>query len=141
MGVQGGFGVVVKIAVSSVLTAIVHVLDAEYSELEKVLAEMTGHDAEDGYEEYVATGKRKQSSFPLELGWDRDETTHQTVQAAFDSLEPVDMSIEDPLGIEVITFKAHIFKMQRVTKQDDGFRCKVEVQPTGAPTITYNESA
>lgn len=136
MATQGGFGVDVKITVNSVLTSIAHVVEMEYPELEKVLAEVTGHGAAGGYEEWIATGKRRQSSFAMTLSWDIDDTSHEAIVDAFDSNEAVQMSIEDPQGFETISFSAHVFKMKRVGDQEDGFKCEVEVQPTGQPTIS-----
>lgn len=132
---QGGFGAVIKIAVSSVLTAIVHVEDFEFPEFEKVVAEITGHDSPGGYAEYIASGKRKINSFSCTLVWDISETTHAAVLAAFDSDDSVNMSVEDPDSDEVIAFAAIVSKVGRVTEQEEGYKCKVEIQPTGVPTI------
>lgn len=138
---QGAFGVAIKIAVSTVLTAVVHVLDVDPIEFEKFIAEVTCHDSTDGYAEHIATGKRSFNEFALTVLWDRDEQTHQAVLAAFDSDEAVQMSIEDPEGIETITFNAIVTKMGRIFSQDDAYKCAVTIQPTGKPTITYDESA
>lgn len=136
MGTQGGFGLKVKITVSTVLTAIAHITDAEFPEFEKILKEVTGHDATGGYAEFIATGKRKVNSFPVTLAWDSSASTHAAILAAFDSNDAVAMSIEDPAGDEVISFNAHIQKVGRISDQEDGYKCKVTIQPTGQPTIT-----
>ena len=133
---QGGMGVPLKIDVTAVLTAIVNLLDIDNLEFEKILAEMTGHDAAGGYDVQVDTGKRRTSPLVATIGWDDSEATHTAVIAAFNSTSPVDMSIEDPGGTEVIAFSAHIQKMGRVYKQEDGYKAKVTIKPTGAPTIT-----
>lgn len=67
--------------------------------------------------------------------WDIAEVTHAAVQAAFSSDLPVDMSVQDPDGDEVISFSAHVQKLGRVTKQEEGYTCAVTIQPTGQPTI------
>ena len=135
MAMQGGMGVDLKIDVSSVLTVIAHLLDVDDLEFEKFLAEMTGHDATSGYAEYVDTGKKKVNPLVATIGWDDTEATHQEIITIFDGTAAVDMSIEDPGGTEVITFSAHIQKMGRVYKQEDGYKCKVTIQPTAAPSI------
>lgn len=138
MTVQGGFGLKVKIMVSTTLTAIADLLDADFPTMEKVLAEMTAHPTSGatGWDVAVDTGKRKSSEFMMELGWDDTVATHAAIQTAFDATTAVSMSIEDPEGSEVIAFSAHIRSIQRIGKQEDGYKARVMVKPTGAPTIT-----
>lgn len=140
IGEQGGFGVQLKIKVNSVLTALVHLEEVDWPELEKTLAELKCHDDAGGYPTQLDTGRRKVNSFKATLVWDRTEPTHDAIQAAFDSTVPVDMSIQDPMGVETIEFEAHIAKMGRTSDQEDAFKCEVEIQPTGAPVITVDES-
>lgn len=132
---QGGFGTVVKITVTSTLTAVAHAQDIEFPEFEKILADITGHDAPGGYEEIIATGKRKMNAFKLKLTWDVAEVTHAAMVAAFNSDDVVGMSVEDPDGAEVIAFDAHIAKLGRIAEQEEGYVCEVEVKPTGIPVI------
>lgn len=141
MAIQGGFGSSLKITVSSVLTAVAGVKEFSFPEFEKVLADVTAHDSPGGYAEHISTGKRKLNSFTATLVWDRDETTHAAIVAAFDSDSPVACSVEDPDGVEVIGFDAHISKLGRMIEQEDALTCEVEIQPTGQPTYTYDESA
>ena len=134
--VEGGFGLTVKIKISTVMTAIAEVIDGEIPEFEKFIAEMTPHSATGGYATYVATGKRKLNEFKLTLGWDSDDSTHAAILAAFDSNATVDMAIISPDGTdEVIAFAAHVTKIGRITAQEDGYKCDVTVQPSGAPTM------
>jgi predicted secreted protein len=132
---QGGFGTVVKITVTSSLVAVTHAQDIEFPEFEKILADITGHDAPGGYEEIIATGKRKMNAFKLKLTWDTAEATHAAMVAAFNSDETVAMSVEDPDGDEVIAFDAHVAKLGRVAEQEEGYVCEVEIKPTGIPVI------
>ncbi len=132
---QGGFGTTIKITVTSTLTAVTHAQDIEFPEFEKVLADITGHDAPGGYEEIIATGKRKMNAFKVKLTWDVAEATHAAMVAAFNSDNTVAMSVEDPDGAEVITFDAHIAKLGRVAEQEEGYVCEVEIKPTGIPVI------
>lgn len=136
MGTQGGTGIIAKIAVSSTLTAIAKLKDIDYPEFEKVLAESTTHDSPGGWDEYTATGKRKLSSLTAKLIWDKSQATHAAILAAFDATDPVNMSIQDPNGTEVIAFAAHIQKIKRMATKDDLYTCDVTIQPTGRPTIT-----
>ncbi len=134
---QGGFGLTAKIDVSATLTAIVDILEgSELPKFKKFLADMTPHNATQGYTVRVATGKRSLESFKLVIGWDADEATHAAVQAAFDSNAPVNMSVSSPGDDEVIAFAAHIEEISRGAPQEDGYTAEVTVTPTGAPTIT-----
>lgn len=134
---QGGFGAVLKITVSAVLTAITHVEEFEFPELEKILAEITAHDSPGGWAEHIPSGKRVANAFTCTLTWDRSQATHAAVVAAFDSDDAVGMSTEDPDGLETIAFQAHIAKMGRITDQEGSYQCEVEIQPTGIVSITY----
>jgi predicted secreted protein len=135
MTIQGGYGAILKIAVSNTLTAMTHVMEFEFPEFEKILAEVTAHDSAGGYAEFIATGKRKMNEFACTLLWDAQASTHAAVLAAFDSDLPVDMSVEDADNVEVIQFQAHISKMGRIAEQEEGYKCEVSIQPTGEPTF------
>jgi len=136
MTTQGGFGLTVKILISAQQTAIADLLDGEIPEFEKFLAEMTPHNATGGYAVHVATGKRKMNEFKITLGWDSDDATHAAILAAFDSNSATTMQVLSPGADETIQFGAHIFKVGRISPQEDGYKCDVAIQPTGAPTIT-----
>lgn len=136
MGVQGGYGAVLKIDVSASLTAVAHVMDYEFPEFEKILADVTAHDSPGGYAEYIATGKRKMNAFTVKLLWDRAASSHNAMQAAFDSDNAVSCSVQDPDGIEIITFECHVSKIGRVAEQEEGYVAEVEIQPTGIPDIS-----
>ncbi len=131
---QGGYGAVLKINVSG-LVVVTHVMDHEFPEFEKILAEITAHDSPGGYAEFISTGKRKMNAFTCKLVWDIGETSHAALVAAFDSDDAVGMSVEDPNGYEVIAFDAQISKLGRIAEQEEGYACDVEIQPTGIPTI------
>lgn len=135
---EGGFGLQIKIEVTAVLTAIVNVLEgSELPKFKKFIAEATPHSATGGYAVRVATGKRSLESFKMVLGWDKDEATHAAVSTAFDSDDPVNMSVTSPDGTdEVIAFSAHIEEIARLTGQEDAYTAEVMITPTGAPTIT-----
>lgn len=136
MGTQGGFGLECKITVGTVLTSIAHILDAEFPKFNKFLEDFTGHDSTDGWAEFIDSGKRAMEAFKMTLGWDSADATHAAIVTAFDGTTTVNMSIEDPAGVEVIAFAAHIKSLGRVAKQEEGYKCEVEVQPSGKPTIT-----
>jgi hypothetical protein len=133
---QGGYGLIVKISITAVLTAIAELLDGEIPEFEKYIAEMTSHSATGGYAVFVATGKRKMNEFKITLGWDSDDVTHAAILSAFDSNASVNMSVTSVGTDEVIAFAAHVTKVGRISPQEDGYKCDVTIQPTGAPTIT-----
>lgn len=136
MGETGGFGLKTYIEITGTMTVIVHLQDdSELPEFEKVLKEVTGHDAAGGYAEFIATGKFKANAFKTKMLWDASETTHAAVQAAFESTSPVSMKIENPDGSETISGEAFISKMSRESKQEDAYICTVEIQPTGEWTV------
>lgn len=135
MAKQGGFGAKLKISVSSVLTVIVNVEEVDFPEFENELDDVTSHASAGGWMEYIATGARKAGKITATITWDDVNTTHAAILTAFNSLAPVNMSIEDPGATEVITFSAFITKMARESKIKGAYRCKVEIQPTGAITI------
>ena len=135
MSEQGGMGAVLEIMVSASLTAVTHVEDFEFPEFEKVLAEVTAHDSPGGYAEWIASGKRKLNEFKCTLVWDASEATHAAMQAAFDSDDPVSMSVSDPDGVEHIHFEAHISKLGRQADQEEAVKCEVAIQPTGQPSF------
>lgn len=138
---QGGFGAVLKIADNSgTLIAVTKVIDFEFPEFEKILADVTSHDSPSGYAEHIATGKRMLNEFTVTLLWDRDQDTHHKMVAAFDSDLPVNMSTEDPDGVEVIAFSAHVRTISRIAEQEEGYRAEVGIQPTGIPSITYTSA-
>jgi predicted secreted protein len=136
MATQGGFGLKIKITVASTLTAIAKITEGEIPEFERMVAEVTAHDSPNGWAEFISTGKRKMNEFKFTLLWDSTLSTHAAITAAFDSEAAVNMSVEDPDGVEVIAFAAFITKMGRISEQEEGYTCEVAVQPTGQPTIT-----
>lgn len=135
MAGQGGFGVILKIDVSTTLTAVTHVLEVEFPKFKKFLFESTAHDSPGGYAEWQATGKRAVEAFTCKLLWDKTDTTHAAMVTAFDSDAAVTCSVADPDGNETISFEAIVEELGRVAEQEDGYTCEVKIQPTGQPTI------
>lgn len=138
MAEQGGFGVVLKIMISTTLTAVTNLLDVDFPGQEKELADMTAHpsSAATGYRTWVDSGVRSLTEFTAVLGWDDLEATHAAVLTAFDATTALSMSMEDPGGQEIIAFSGFIRAVGREAKIGAGYKCNVAIQPTGAPTIT-----
>jgi predicted secreted protein len=136
MSTQGGFGLTLKIYITSALVAVTKVSTADFPTFRKFIAESTGHDSAGGWYQAVATGKRRLEPFSAELNWDTAEATHAAMMTAFNSDAAVAMSIEDPAGDEVIAFSAHVEAITRVSQQEDRYYATVEFHPSGAPTIT-----
>ena len=136
MALQGGFGAVLKVMISTTLTVVTNLKEVEFPVFEKILAEATGHDATGGWTTYVDTGKRKLNSFKVKLGWDKSATTHAAMLTAFTATTALSMSVQDPAATEIIAFSGFIQKVGRVAEQEEEYVCNVEIQPTGAPTIT-----
>lgn len=138
MATQGSFGVVLKIMVSTTLTAVAHLLDIAFPEQVKELADVTEHpsSAVTGYRTFIDSGIRDLAEFEATLLWDDADSTHAAIVAAFDATAAVSMSIEDPNGSEVIAFSGHIRSIGRLAAMADGYKARVRIKPTGAPTIT-----
>ena len=136
MTAQGSFGVDLKITVSTTLTAIVGVTDVTFPEQVAEVADVTPHDATSGYRVKIKTGVKELTPFTATLNWDIDETTHTTTLTAFGSDASVNMTIEDPAGDEVIAFAGLVTRIGRVSPLSGGYSARVEITPTGAPTIT-----
>jgi predicted secreted protein len=136
MTTQGGYGLVIKIEITATLTAIAHVLESDMPEFEKIIADVTAHDSPSGWAQSIATGKRQMNEFTMTLLWDADAATHAAIVAAFNSDVTVNMSVQDPDGIEVIAFAAHVVKIGRMAEQEEGYQAEITIQPTGVPTIT-----
>lgn len=138
MAEQGGFGVVFKVMISTTLTAVVNLLDIDFPEQTKEVADMTAHPsaAATGYRSYIDSGVRELTEFTAVLGWDDLEATHAAILTAFDATTALSMSIEDAAGQEVIAFSGFVRTVGRISKIGDGYKANVVVRPTGAPTIT-----
>ena len=136
MAKHPGFGVQVKINVSSTLTAIAQVKKFKYPDFEKKVVDVTTHDSTGGWAEWLASGKFEMSDAQLTLEWDKTLSTHAAIVTAFSSLAPVDMTFQDKDGTEIVAISAIITKMGRTSEQDGALECDVTIKPTGQPTIT-----
>ena len=136
MTAQGSFGVDLKITVSTTLTAIVGVTDVTFPEQVAEVADVTPHDAASGYRVKIKTGVRELTPMTATVNWDVDETTHSTILTAFASDDSVNMSVADPDEDETIAFAGLITRVGRVTPLSGGYSARVEITPTGAPSIS-----
>src|SRR5512139_765487 len=138
MAEQGGFGVKLKITVSTTLTAVANLLEVNFPEQRKEMADMTAHPTSGatGYRTKIDSGVRELTPFTCVLGWDDTATTHAAMVTAFDATAGVNMSIEDPAGSEIIAFSGTISMIGRMAAIGDGYKATVEITPLGAPTIT-----
>jgi len=138
MTAQGGYGVKLKITISSVLTAIVGIQDPTFPNFKKFLGDATSHPTSGatGWVERVDSGLREGEPFECTLLWDSTDSTHAAVVAAFTATDPVEMSIEDPAGNETITFDAFIESIGRMTNTQGEYSARVRISPTGELVIT-----
>jgi hypothetical protein len=136
MADQGGFGAKLKITITATLTLVVGLRDVKFPEQIKELAEATSHDSTGGYRRFIDTGLRELGEFSATLRWDKLLPTHAAVLTAFNGTAAVNMSIEDPLGQEIIAFAAFVSKIARMSPMDDVYEAEVEFRPSGPPTIT-----
>lgn len=135
-GTQGGFGVSLKIMISTTLTAITKIVAVTFPNQKKEVADVTAHDSPSGYREFVDTGLRELTEFTATILWDDVAVTHAAVLTAFAATTAVSMSIQDPDGNEIIAFSAFITQVGRISEMTDGYKAQVTIRPTGAPTIT-----
>lgn len=133
---SGSFGVDLKIMISTTLTAITKLLDVEFPEQVAEVADNTPHDAASGYRTRIKTGVFSLEPFSATLEWDSDETTHAAVLTAFAATTAVTMAIASPGDDETIQFSGHVTRVGRITPLSGVYTAKVEITPTGAPTIT-----
>lgn len=135
---QGAFGVSLKMQTGTATnqTAIADILEAEFPEQERFLADVTSHDSASGYAEYISTGLRALNAFTVTLLWDVDETTHAAIMTAFAAETATNFTIQDPDGDEIIAFAGFVQKVGRIVVMKDGYKAQITIQPTGAPTIT-----
>lgn len=135
--VQGSFGIDLKITVSTTLTAIASMTDVAFPEQVAETADVTPHDAADGYRVKIMTGVKELTPFSCTVNWDSDDTTHAAMLTALGSNASVNMSIADPSGSdETIAFAALITRIGRIAPLSGGYQARVEITPTGKPTIT-----
>jgi hypothetical protein len=136
MAEQGGFGAKLKITITAALTLIVNMKEVKFPEQIKELADATSHDSTGGYRRFIDTGLRELSEFTATLRWDKLHATHAAILTTFNGTAAVAMTIEDPGGLEVMAFSAHVAKIARMSPLDDVYEAEVTFRPTGAPTIT-----
>lgn len=136
MAKLGGLGVQFKITITASLTLIAQAEDIEIPEQEAMTTEVTTHDSASGYAEFIKTGLFRLSKFNVTLIWDDSIASHTGVLAALAATASVTMTVTTPATAEVISFSGFVTKLGRESKKDNALRCKVEIQPTGVPTIT-----
>ena len=136
MAKKGGFGVLLKITISASLTTIAQMKDVAFPEQVASTVDVTTHDSSSGYTERIKTGLRDLTPFEATLIWDDSIASHTGVVAAFDATDPVTMNIVTPGAEETIAFSGMVTKLSRESKMDGALTCKVQITPTGAPTIT-----
>jgi hypothetical protein len=136
MAAQGGFGLKLKITISTTLTLVISLRDGKFPQQFRFLAESTGHDATSGYYTAVDSGKKRLQPFTVKVAWDADAATHAAILTAFSSSTPVTWSVEDPQGDEVMSFSAFVESIDRMSTQEGIVEADIVIHPTGAPTIT-----
>lgn len=131
-----GYGVVFKITISSVLTAVAKVSEIDFPEQEADTVEVTTHDSTGGVAEYIKTGLLRNNKFSMTLEWAPAVATHVALQAAWASAASVAMTLASAGPTETLAFSGLVTKLGRVSQKKGSYQCKVEVQPTGVITPT-----
>lgn len=136
MATGKGLGVKLKITVSAALTVVAKVMEVDFPDREVELEDVTAHDSTGGWAEYIATGLKKMSKINATILWDDVLPTHLAFETALNAGAPVNMSIEDAGGTEILAFAAFITKIGKEAKVKTAYKAKIEIQPTGQPTLT-----
>ena len=132
MAAQGGFGLTLTLDG----TAVVGVRNAAFPEINRIIAEATAHDSDQGYYVAVPSGKKRVNPFAMELMWDANEATHAAVLTALGSATANTITMADPDGDETISFGAFIEGIGRISEQESAYFSTVNVHPSGPPTIS-----
>ena len=132
---QGGFGVLWKITVSSTLTTVVNLEDIEFPEMGNELAEVTNHGSAGGAPEFLATGLKTGAEIKAVLIWDSAQATHAELVTLEGSGASNAMTLADPDGDETVSFSGIVKKIKRITPMKDKITAEVMVQVTGQMTI------
>lgn len=130
------FGTKLKIDISSTLTLVVGVEEVTFPKSTKVIDEITAHDSPLGYYEALDVGVKRAEPFDMVVIWDSAQATHAKFVTAFDGTTPIPFSVEDPGGVEVMAFSAHVESIERMTPLKKALRAKMRIHPTGVATIT-----
>jgi len=139
MTVSTGFGLTATITSGSggaAMVEIVKIVDLEFPKFKKFLTDVTTHDSPQGYTEMLDTGQRELQSFKMTLEWDSTVMSHTAIVTHFNGTTSVTMTVEDPGGVEIISFSCFIEEIQRISKQKEALQAEVLVTPTSYPTIT-----
>lgn len=136
MADQGGFGLDFQITVTATLTSVTNVVDVKFPAPENVLAEKTAHDSAGGFQEFIASGKKTVSEIELELIWDVAEATHSELVTLEASGAENAMTIADPGAAETLAFNGIVKQIERMGEQEEAYKAKVVIQPTGQITIS-----
>lgn len=110
MGFVSNFGTLLKIKISTSYTAIkgVYLVPALESEQEKI--EVTHHDQNDPYRQYIPSGLIDPGDYAFEMRSDRADTTQQAIYTLYTSGDAGDFQIVHPDGLTQ-SFKAYVTGM------------------------------
>jgi hypothetical protein len=112
MATQGGLGTTLTYNSQS----ITKIMEVDWPEIEKVLAEVTAHDSTGGWEEFIATGKFTASDFTITVLWDKALAGHGALLTASGS--------------------AFVSSIAEESDMEDGHKATITISPTGNVTIT-----
>ena len=136
MAVSGGFGVVWEITVTSTLTTVANMEEITFPSIETEEVEITAHDSVNGYQEYVATGRKLTDTFTATLTWDVSEATNAELVTLQGSGDSNAMTLATPGATETMAFNGIVKKISRESASDGALQAEVEIRVNGAITIT-----
>jgi predicted secreted protein len=116
-------------------TAIANVTSVKGPEIERETYDVTAHDSEDGWREYIG-GLKDGGEVSLEINY--DPRVHDTLVADFDDTVARDyqMVFPDPAGGGMWAFKAFLTGFSQEAPVDDKLSAELTLKMTGKPTIT-----
>jgi predicted secreted protein len=132
MATQGGLGTTLTYNSQS----ITKIMEVDWPEIEKVLAEVTAHDSTGGWEEFIATGKFTASDFTITVLWDKALAGHGALLTAHNNGTAHAFSLVGPGTALTVSGSAFVSSIAEESDMEDGHKATITISPTGNVTIT-----
>lgn len=117
----------------AVFTAIGNVTSVSGPEIERETYDVTAHDSEDGWREFIG-GLKDAGEVSLELNY--DPSKHDVLVADFDDTVARDFKLVFPGALGTWQIKAFLTGFSQEAPVDDKLAAELKFKITGKPTIT-----
>jgi predicted secreted protein len=132
MATQGGLGTTLTYNSQS----ITKIMEVDWPEVEKVLADVTAHDSSSGWEEFIATGKFVAADFTVTVLWDKALAGHAALLTAYTAKTSHAFSLVAPGSAITVAGTAFVSNVEEQAEMEDGYKAVITFAPTGNVTIT-----